>query len=273
MAATLEDLFMMTLAQQAALHDLSTMRARAFSARCLAEFFTEVLGELKVTCTAEVGAHEASFSLAAREKYPDAAIFAWEGNPHVWKKYAAELTARGIHYENALIGDSCGERTLSILRRIDGKEEPRDGKRHSMRERIGHADIAESPLVPCRTLDSVFSGPEFARHRFCLWIDAEGAGGEVLRGAEATLSRAAALLVEVESVAKWRGQALDRDIAAFLLERDFLPLLRDFPFAHQYNILFVRKDAYADLERAHHQYLQRALYTRVKVCSKAAVLY
>jgi len=263
----------MQLAQQAALYDLSSMAARAFSAKCLADFFVDILGDLNVDCTAEVGAHEAFFSLAAREKYPELKVFAWEGNPHVWKKYANFLAGKGIRYDHALIADVTGEKTMHILTRIDGRDEPFDGKRHSMLERIGNAESGEDMTVPCLTLDSVFSGPEFSSDGFCLWIDAEGAGREILRGGENILARTEAVYIEVESVPKWRGQALDREIIAFLLERDFLPVLRDFQFVHQYNVVFVRKDNYAAIERTLQLYLQRALYTRVKVCTKTVSLY
>jgi FkbM family methyltransferase len=260
---TLADLFMMQLAGQAGLYDLSNMQGRAYSARCLADVFVTVFGDVKASCAIEVGAHEASFSRAVREKAATAKIFAFEGNLHVHKRYCDELAARDIRYINALVTDVCGEGIINILAKIDGKDEPRDGKRHSLLARIDHEDVSEKLAVSCLSLDSVFMGKDFADDTFCLWIDAEGAGGKVLRGAEKILKNTAAVYIEVESVAKWHGQALDKDIVEFFLHRGFLPLLRDFQFRHQYNIIFVRRDIYTLVERAHLAFLSHRMKSKI----------
>jgi FkbM family methyltransferase len=180
MEITLADSFMMQLAQQAGLYDLSDMPGRAYSARCLADVFVTVCSDVKADCVMEIGAHEASFATAVRKKDAAVKIFAYEGNPHVHRRYQTELAARDIHYVNALVSDACGAGTINILAKIDGKDELRDGKRHSLLTRIDQEEACYQLTVPCLTLDSVFTGDGFAGNTFCLWLDAEGAGGTVL---------------------------------------------------------------------------------------------
>jgi hypothetical protein len=91
--------------------------------------------------------------------------------------------------------------------------------------------------VSATSLDSFFSPPV---SRCSLWIDVEGASSQVLRGARNVLSVAQSLLIEVEDRPIWQDQWLRSDVIKFLAMYGLTPSVRDFEWARQYNILFLR---------------------------------
>ena len=261
MPVDLLDLFQLQLAQQAMLYDLTFMSGRRQSAEQVADFFLHMQDLLPGTTVLEIGAHEATFSRAVKKACPEKTVRAFEANPQVYAHFLLEGAFRklGIDYRFGAIGDSNGSTPLHIYESIDGKEEPCDSRRQSILLRVANdTDRHHQVLVPLARLDTLCAtDPEDSR--YSLRVDAEGAGAQVLEGAEGILPRTLAVYMKVESQPKFEGQALDRDIMHYLLERDFVPLLRDFQFNHQYNVIFVKKDCLPLVEREWHRYFQSAL--------------
>lgn len=261
MPTELVELFQLQLAQQAMLYDLTYMSGRRQSAERVADFFLHMQSLLPVTTVLEIGAHEATFSRAVKKACPEKTVRAFEANPHVYSHFLleGELRKQGIDYRYGAIGDSNGSTRLHIYESIDGRDEPCDSRRQSILLRVANeADRHHHIWVPLARLDTLCAAdPEDSR--YALWIDAEGSGGQVLEGAEGILTRTLAVYIELESLPKFEDQALDRDIMRHLLERDFVPLLRDFQFNHQYNAVFVKKECLPLVEREWHRYFQSAL--------------
>ncbi len=259
MPVELTDYFLLQLFQQAQMYNLSTMTGRRLSARHVAEFFESIQEDLNTSVTVEVGAHEAEFSRNMRQRNSELKIFAYEANPHVYSRFLleGELAQLGINYEYRAISNQDGNMPFYLCSRIGEEAEPTDGKRQSLLPRVDQATEHSTVMVPCARLDSLFSGTDFESDRFALWIDAEGAGGMALEGAEELLRKTASVYIEVESIAKFAGQLLDKEILAFLLEHGFLPVLRDFQFRHQYNMIFVRKDLLPLIEWRLHTHFNR----------------
>jgi hypothetical protein len=91
------------------------------------------------------------------------------------------------------------------------------------------------------TLDEFFADQTFTNA--AMWIDVEGACGIVLPGARDLLARSALVMIEVEEQPFWGAeQWLRGRVASYLFELGFVPVARDFEFAHQYNIVFVHTD-------------------------------
>lgn len=242
MGLTVTDAFYMQLLQQAQFYNLSTMKGRQRSMHRVAGFFRALHKLLPITCTVEVGAHEAGFSRCMRQEHPEYKVFAFEANPHVHAHFLlkGELRQLGIHYEQRAIADKDGHMPFYLYSCIDEQAEPLDGRRQSLLRRLARTENFAAVNVPCSRLDTLFSAPEYSEDRFSLWIDAEGASGLVLQGARAMLQRVASLYLEVESTPKFFGQSTDKEILDFLLDYDFQPVLRDFQFKNQYNIIFVK---------------------------------
>lgn len=260
MAIELADLFRLQLAQQAALHNLTQMRGRKRSAQKLAILFQQLMEELSVSHTLEVGAHEAAFSRAVKKKLGDTVTArAYEANPEVYALYKAdpELKTLGVDYLYQAIGAENGLADFHISATINGEKEDKAGRLHSCLKRM---DAGGTFLitVPQARLDQICQNDP-GDSRYGLWIDAEGTGLQVLRGADGILGRTVAIFIELESIARYDGQALDMEVMNFLLEHDFMPIARDFQFAHQYNCTFVQKELLPMADALWHRYFQRTL--------------
>lgn len=261
MPATLADYFLLQLAQQASLYDLTFMSGRSVSREQVERLFFRMLEELPVTTTLELGAHEGTFSRTVKEKFPERTARAYEANPQVYAHFFLEgdLERSGVEYIHTAVGAKNGSAAFHIYDRLDGKDEPRDSRRQSLLQRTDTQDAHYTTVwVPLARLDSLCARDE-ASARYALWIDVEGASAQVLDGAAATLEKTLLLYIEMESRPKFAGQSIDRDILARLLEADFLPVARDFQFRHQYNMLFVKKDWLPQVEHRWHQFLQESL--------------
>ncbi|MBD5558645.1 MAG: FkbM family methyltransferase [Desulfovibrio sp.] len=274
MPTELVELFQHQLAQQAMLYNLTFMSGRKQSAELVSNFFLRMQGLLPVTTVLEIGAHEGTFSRAVKKTYPEKTVRAFEANPQVYAHFLleGEFPRLGIDYRYGAIGNRNGTTQLHIYESIDGRDEPSDSRRQSILLRVPNdTDRHHNVCVPLARLDTLCAAdPEDSR--YALWVDAEGAGGQVLEGAEGIMERTLAVYMELESVPKFENQPLDHDILHYLLERDFVPLLRDFQFNHQYNVVFVKKKCLPLVEHEWHRYFQYALRTSLQDSFKLEVV-
>lgn len=262
MSADLTDLFLLQLAQQASLYNITHNCGRRQSAERVERFFYHLLDMLPVNETLEAGAHEATFSRTAKQNLGGRIrARAFEANPLVYSHFLmdGEMRASGVDYIHSAIGDTDGSWPFRIYASTRGKKEPLDSRRHSCLLRTDspedrHYDV----IVPMARLDTLCSA-DAPESLYALWIDAEGFGLQVLEGAEKVLRNTAAVYMELESSPHFEGQALDRAIVGHMLERDFVPILRDFLFPHQYNVIFVNKAHLPAIEQEWHRFFQGVL--------------
>lgn len=262
MSMELADLFTLQLAQQASLYNITHNYGRRQSAERVEKFFYKILELLPVSKSIEIGAHEATFSRNVKKFFAEKIhASAYEANPLVYSHFLldGELRKAGVEYCFSAIGNRDGSTAFQIYEAIRGKKENFDSRRHSCLLRADSPDDRHYAInVPVARLDTL-CGHEAQASIYALWIDAEGFGREVLEGAENTLNNTAAIYMELESKAHFQGQALDVEIMAYLLGRDFLPILRDFLFPHQYNAIFVKKEYLQDIEQEWHRFFQGVL--------------
>ncbi len=256
MPVSFADIYIQQLHHQAMMFDLSTMSKRSDSAYKISRFFVSIQEELGTQCCIEIGAHEATFSRNIKRLYPSIKTFAYEANPHVWQNFNSSLpfTEEGIIYENMAISNKDGKAEFRIYKQINGKDEPIGGKRHSLLQRIDFPVEEEIIKIDTARLDTLFDQKE---QKFSLWIDAEGASDLILEGADRLLQKTVSIYMEVESIAKFAQQKTDVELVNTLLNYDFVPIARDFQFANQYNIIFVKRDLRPLIERKLHLLLQR----------------
>lgn len=262
MSVDLGDLFLLQLAQQASLYNITHNYGRRQSAERVERFFYHLLEMLPVSETLEAGAHEATFSRTARKKLGDKIrARAFEANPLVFSHFLMdeEMRASGVEYVHSAIGDRDGSWPFRIYASTQGKTEPLDSRRHSCLLRVDSPeDRHHEVIVPMARLDTLCSGDP-GDSLYALWVDAEGFGLQVLEGAQNVLLKTAAIYMEMESSPHFEGQALDGAIMRHLLARDFVPILRDFLFPHQYNAIFVNKAYLPAIEQEWHRFFQAVL--------------
>ena len=97
----------------------------------------------------------------------------------------------------------------------------------------------EDVAVSATTVDEELVSQRLPRP-MAMWIDVEGAGYEVLKGADRALLHTSVIFIEVEDHSFWKGQLTAPGVVTYLCDRGFLPIARDFEYDGQYNIIFAR---------------------------------
>jgi hypothetical protein len=99
----------------------------------------------------------------------------------------------------------------------------------------------EEFVVPCVTIDNYLADKIKTTDSIAMWVDLEGAAYQALQGAVHVLPQVDIIKIEVETRQYWENQKLGHDIKKFLSHFGFYPVLRDFEYQNQYNILFCKQ--------------------------------
>jgi FkbM family methyltransferase len=194
--------------------------------------FLALVPRLDPGAVIEVGAHEAGFSKRMRRRLPAVPAIAFEANAEVHRRYAPGLAAAGVDYRNQAVSDRPGEVTFRVPRRPGGEPLARMG---SLLAPFG-GQAAEEMRVQAVTLDSL------GVQRAALWIDVEGAVGQIIAGGAATLASAVAVYVELEEERRWPGQMVAREALSAFARFGLVPVLRDQQRRWQYNAVLLRDE-------------------------------
>lgn len=248
-------LVMAQLAQGAGAYDLTQPEGRKVSARQLRQLFLNINRALQPDVFVEAGAHSAATSVKMRGLVPDARIIAFEANPHNHTKFLArhDFGALRVEYRLQALTDAVGPVTFKVLVQEGDVLRKPDSGRSSLLARAGDVTRYEDVTVPGTTLDAALDG---VAGTVALWVDVEGAAKQVLGGAAATLARTRIVMIEVETRPYWQGQWLHTDICGHLMGLGLVPVARDFEYRYQFNLLFLRPEAFAcaDVLRAVEQF-------------------
>lgn len=225
--------------QAAAFRGMSSPAVAHERRQTMTERLAKLVGEVAVLLSPrlvlEVGAHDGGFSLNCKERLPAARVIAFEANPTVHARYHARLHPAGVEYLNLAVQETASTALLKVPVNAAG------GLREHMGSLLddGPAEDGGSVTVevPGVALDG-FLGADAGRD-CVLWIDVEGATAGVLAGATRTLSACRMVFVEVETTARWAGQATSDAVIATLARYGLHPVLRDFQRTWQYNALFL----------------------------------
>ena len=268
------DVMRSQLLAQAAWYDLSSKDRRQAVTKLVADQFLMMQHQLETECFLEIGAHEAGFSRHVCKEYPDARVYAFEANPHVYRRYAESLATDfpAIDYRNIAVGATNGMVDFWLVTGLEGKEESLAGKRSSLLHRVDDSSKTIVESLQSITLDTFVKQEHLSGKNLCLWIDVEGATGLVLEGATATLPSITSLFIEVEIKTVWENQWSFRTLVNWLYEHDFVPVLRDFQYAKQFNCAFIRKDCLGKVEFDLSLYIQRSVRQRIQALTGLPVL-
>lgn len=206
--------------------------------------FLSICEHLAPAVSLEVGAHEATFSKLVKQKLSHVAAYAFEANPHVFKKFQRQMS-EGISYLNQAIGVDESPKEFYIPRSIPQSTGrwhlPQNNLSSSLQRR--EAEDVEYDVVTCEcsTLDRLHENLGWPSS--VLWIDVEGAVGEVIRGGIRALDRSVqCAVIELEKSSYWSGQWLAADVVGFMEQMGFHALARDVETSWQYNQIFIKRN-------------------------------
>lgn len=206
----------------------------------LVDLFFDLVERVQPDLFVEAGAKEASASRRARELQVPRVV-AFEASPVTHKRFAGRNSA--IEYVNVALSDEPG--TIGLNIGVNEEGALRSDGRASLLQRTSSVDVA--PVrIPCTTLDTFFGDHEF--QSVALWIDVEGATGQVFTGGRSVLDRASVVIVEVEDRPFWKGQWLVDEVLTFLHGCGLVPVARDHQSVHQYNVVLVRSTLMAEVQ-------------------------
>jgi FkbM family methyltransferase len=198
-------------------------------------FYNNVLKN-KPTHFCEIGAFKAEASVYMSKNLSSAKrIIAFEANPHNYNIFKKGIPS-SIEYLNLAISDKKEEINFYLQNKgnyIVGN--------NSLLKRTNESIDYTPVTVQCDTLDNIVYDKNST---YALWIDAEGMGYEVLKGANLVLKNTINILIEVEEFNFWKNQKLADDTINLLLNAGFEVIARDQEYINQFNILFQKKNEY-----------------------------
>lgn len=201
----------------------------------LEKSFFKLVYNCKPSFFLEIGAFDASTSINVAKKLPHTNCVAYEANKYNFEYFKNKVeNLPNFTYNNLAISNHNKNVTFFIQRQKNKKKFNPIKQNNSLLERSDPRFMYEEITVKCNTLDSIYSPNE----TYCLWIDAEGKGYEVLEGAKRILKNTRYIFIEVEEKQFWKEQKLDKDVIEFLATAGFQILLQDQEYENQYNILF-----------------------------------
>jgi len=197
----------------------------------LVPLFLEEVQNIQPTTFIEVGCRDGETSEVVKLLVPSCEVFAYEAGEETYNFFHERITNSGVTHKNLAISNEHG--SASFYKK---QGNPTNGA-NSLMLRVNGDAWSDVQQVEKETLDRLHNT---ADQSFCLWIDAEGHGYEVLQGAEEVLKKTQLIFIEVEEVQRWVDQKLDKNIISLLAE-EFEVVAKDRQYPKQYNLVFKRK--------------------------------
>jgi FkbM family methyltransferase len=218
-----------------------------FTNRQLSSLFQDITSLLRIEMLVELGAHAAEASSRFMHSSHAKNALAFEANPYTFEKFHLEFRGSKLEYKNMAVASKCGQERIQIPN-FQKNQTPGNA---SILSRKG-VNTSDSALVEAHTLDCLGfkeRGIEFPKFSKALWIDCEGAGGQILESGENMLNAQSTkmVFVELEEIEFWENQILAADVFQYLGECGFSAVARDFTPRPQYNVLFVKNEIIASV--------------------------
>jgi FkbM family methyltransferase len=169
---------------------------------------------------------------------------AFEANPYNFERFRNEphLASSGVEYLHMAVSKQDGAIDFHVQKTVAGEPvAPVRGNNSTLLRNRDGVEY-ETVSVPCTSLSGFFKKNGLFGLTFSAWIDVEGAVGDVLDGVGNAFDKCYSVLVEVEQHRFWQRQCLVGDVMDHFIKKNLIPIARDFEFAHQYNLIFVRRD-------------------------------
>jgi FkbM family methyltransferase len=216
---------------------------RGMTAIILRDYFFELSKVLEVDLLIEVGAHSAEASIRFLSQANRLAI-AFEANTETFEHKTKLAIQHGVIARNEGISSIAGFADFFIPLNSSNSLMPENA---SFR-RKNTSTKSTSFQVSVTTVDNVLEELA-AKKQSGLWVDAEGLGLEVLKGASRLLNSGDCqlIMIEVELKQFWVDQAQESEIEKLLVESGFFCCMMDIESEFQRNLIFARKSRQNEL--------------------------
>jgi FkbM family methyltransferase len=212
------------------------------SVATLDKIFTQLVTEVvPCDCFVEAGAYQGDTSRLVESILPNAKIYAFEANPYNYEQFKPLFESSAVNYVHLAVSDKNDTVTFKVQKNNNGIDLPPVKGNDSILLRTEPNVVYEEFVVPCVTIDHYLADKIKTTDSAAMWVDLEGAAYQALQGAVHVLPQVDVIKIEVETHQYWENQKLDHDVKKFLSQFGFFPVLRDFEYANQYNILFCKQ--------------------------------
>lgn len=200
--------------------------------------FSRLLRTFEIETVCDVGSMDGRDSLLFRRMLPEATVLALEPNP---RAYSLMQIDRALERESIrILPVAARDKTSAATFYVIGREYGRGVS--SLYRPLDDSTLSEIVDIHTVRLDELLAVERLQDSAIALWIDAEGAGFEVIEGCAGILGSTRMVHVEVETqpiIAP--GQKLFKDVERALVDLGFALFATDqAPHVLQFNALFIQ---------------------------------
>lgn len=221
-------------------------QVRIETGKLLETFAMQVYKRLSLELLIQCGANEPSSAVSFCQIRSGNRAICFEANPYIAQKYMTHYENSNIKYLNVGLGSRPGSLNFYIP-----ENHPKDWTLQGTFAPSKQLKYHEPFEIKINSLDNLLpsilnlndlQGSEFPKS--ALLIDVEGFSWEVLQGAKKILELDSTKVIFVEVQDNnhyWEDERNARQISEFLENYGFMPIIRDYPTAPLYNIVFVKE--------------------------------
>ena len=209
-------------------------------------FIFEVMERLNIELFLQCGANEPSTAINFCNINEKNKAICFEANPDVAQRYQSNATYSNLEYINVGLGSAPGNIDFYIP--VGNRK---DLSLQGTFSPAKHLEYTDPIKVRIDTLDNLLltlyqnnKSLSMSPKSTALLIDVEGYSWNVLQGAQQLLAlhTTKVIFIEVQDVNfYWEHEKNAKHICEFLLNYGFVPIVRDYPTAMLYNIVFVKE--------------------------------
>jgi FkbM family methyltransferase len=181
----------------------------------------------------DIGTEDARDALKFKNSFPDASVWAFEGNPFTYKKYSGALEQEPINYTNLVLSDKISD-SASFYAKTD-KFPGISSLRNRGNEYPGQVIDVKTTTIEHFCSENNISNIDVVK------LDVEGCTYEVLKGFGKLLSTVKIFHLETERYQYFDGQILESEVFDLLKENGFVLTGHSRCFDHQYDSVWKRK--------------------------------
>jgi FkbM family methyltransferase len=195
----------------------------------------------------EAGACDGRDTQKLAAAFPNATIHSFEPVPELFAMLLENTRdLKNVHCYQVALSDHIGSAQFHLAERPEFPGKPTQaGSLHAPKERLKWSDLRypKTITVPTTTIDAWAKEQGITTIDF-MWLDMQGHELQALKGAERMLQRAHAIYVEVNFIEAYENQPLFPEVAAWIAERDFQEIGRNFKNQTEWffgNVFYVKK--------------------------------
>jgi FkbM family methyltransferase len=208
-------------------------------------FMFEVMERLNIELFLQCGANEPSTAISFCSINEKNKAICFEANPDVAQRFQSNAMYSNLQYINIGLGSAPGDIDFHIPvgnRRdlsLQGTFSPAKHLDYTNPIKVRIDTLDNLLLTPYQNSESLSTSPKLT----ALLIDVEGYSWNVLQGAHQLLAlpTTKVIFIEVQDINfYWEHEKNAKQICDFLLNYGFVPIVRDYPTAMLYNIVFIK---------------------------------